>query len=130
MHCTAATRDLAELLLRDSARIQESDAERANRRGYSRHRPARPLYTNADAEKALKQFVTVDWETWFDVGSDTEARFFNAGHILGSGVVEMRTEHAGREVTVVFSGDVGRYDMPLHVDPVPLPRCDALHGYP
>ena len=66
------------------------------------------------------------WSKWLDLGDGVRARFLNAGHILGSGHVEVRCPMGGRERSLVFSGDVGRYEMPLHKDPVPLPRCDAL----
>jgi metallo-beta-lactamase family protein len=85
-----------------------------------------PLYTTQDAERALKQLVVAPWDEWIDLGKGTRARFLNAGHILGSGFVELRVEREGGEAGLCFSGDVGRYDMPLHVDPLPPPACDAL----
>ena len=123
---TAGTRDLAAILLLDSAKIQEEDAEYANRKGFSKHRPALPLYTTEDAERALKQFVAVPYDEWQDLGSGARARFVNAGHILGSAFIELRVPDGAGELALVFSGDVGRYDMPLHVDPLPPPACDAL----
>jgi len=126
VHCTEATADLLEIMLLDSARIQEEDAEYANRKGFSKHKPALPLYTTEDAEKALKLRRPVGYDQWLDLGDGIRARFLNAGHILGSSSVELRLGRGGREVRIVYSGDVGRYDVPLHPDPSPLPRCDVL----
>lgn len=126
VHCTPGTRDLAELLLLDAAKIQEEDAAYANRKGYSKHRPALPLYTSQDAEEALGLMRPVDYETWLSLGEGIRTRFWNAGHILGSALVEVRVARGDGETVLLFSGDVGRYDMPLHPDPKPLPACDVL----
>jgi metallo-beta-lactamase family protein len=126
IHCTKPTRELVDLLLMDSAEIQEEDAAYANRKGFTKHKPALPLYTKKDAREALKHLRVVRYGKWLDLGKGVQARFHNAGHILGSGLVEARVETEGREHTVVFSGDVGRYDFPLHTDPDPLPPCDTL----
>ncbi|MGD8394273.1 MAG: MBL fold metallo-hydrolase [Candidatus Eiseniibacteriota bacterium] len=127
VHCTPATGDLARLLLLDAAHIQEEDAAYANRKGFSKHRPALPLYTRRDVDATLRLMRPVDFETWIDLEHGVRARFLNAGHILGSAMVELEIERPGtRTLRAVFSGDVGRYDMPLHVDPRPLPPCDIL----
>lgn len=127
VHCTRATRDLAELLLMDSARIQEEDAAYANRKGFSKHQPALPLYEQRDVEQALALFKPVGYGVWIELGAGARARFLNAGHILGSAAVEMEIERPSRPTArLVFSGDVGRYAMPLHPDPLPLPDCDTL----
>ncbi len=127
VHATPATADLADLLLRDSAMIQEEDAEYANEKGYSRHRPALPLYTVKDAERALKQFEVVDYGAWTQLSGRMRFRFVHAGHILGSGMVELEVGREGSEpLRCLFSGDLGRYDAPLVPDPsVPNP-CDVL----
>ncbi len=122
VHCTRATLDLAELLLMDSAHIQEEDAAYANRKKFSKHSPAEPLYTAEDAEHALGLLVPHDYEEWFSLEEGIEARFFNAGHILGSAMVELKV---GRR-TIVFSGDLGKDDMPIHPDPKPCPADDIL----
>jgi metallo-beta-lactamase family protein len=124
--CTPGTRDLAEILLLDAAKLQEEDAAYANRQGFSKHRPALPLYTTADAETALGLFSAVPYGRWVDLGRSLRARFVNAGHILGSAIVELETAAGERTMTLVFSGDLGRYDAPLHPDPSPLPACDVL----
>ena len=124
--CTPATRDLIEIMLHDSAKIQEQDAAYANRKGFSKHRPALPLYTGRDVETTLEQVEVREWNEWIECSGALRARFTNAGHILGSGYVEVRTRVGGAERALVFSGDVGRTDMPLHRDPAPLPPCDVL----
>ena len=126
VHCTPATRELARLLLLDAARLQEEDADYANRKGFSKHKPALPLFTAADAEAALGRLVPAPYGAWIEMGDGIRARFHNAGHILGSALVEMRVDRNGRARTLVFSGDVGGYDMPLHPDPAPPPACDVL----
>jgi metallo-beta-lactamase family protein len=126
VHCTPATAELARLLLLDAAKLQEEDADYANRKGFSRHTPALPLFTTADAEAALLRLRPVDYGAWIDLGEGVRARFHNAGHLLGSGMVETRVEQEGRTRTIVFSGDVGGYGMPLHPDPDPPPSCDIL----
>jgi metallo-beta-lactamase family protein len=129
VHCTKAAYALAELMLLDSAKIQEEDARYANKRGFSRHRPALPLYTAEDAHRALELRREVLFNRWLDLGRSgaIRARFLNAGHLLGSAFIELvvRTR-SGREIRLVYSGDVGRFDVPLHLDPRPLPRCDVL----
>lgn len=122
VHCTTATFDLARLLLLDAAKIQEEDAQYANRRGFSKHHPALPLFTVADAEHAFTLMRPVAYGAWLDLGGDVRARFLNVGHILGAAMIELRVGAR----TIVFSGDVGRYDVPLHANPDPPPACDAL----
>jgi metallo-beta-lactamase family protein len=126
VHCTAATRELAALLLADSARLQEEDADYANETGYSRHHPALPLYTLRDAEAAFLLMRPVRYREWIALGDGVRARFLNVGHILGAAMAEVRVAHGDAERCIVFSGDVGRYGVPLHSDPDPLPACDAL----
>ncbi|MCZ6670090.1 MAG: MBL fold metallo-hydrolase [Acidobacteria bacterium] len=127
IHCTRATFDLAKILLLDSAHIQEQDAKYANRKGFSKHRPALPLYTQTDVRKAFEQFRPVPYQEWIDTGRGIRARFLQAGHILGSAMVELEAEgRNGNSTRFLFSGDVGRYDMPLHPDPATPPSSDIL----
>jgi metallo-beta-lactamase family protein len=126
VHATRGTLDLSRLLLMDAAKIQEEDAEFANRHGYSKHRPALPLYTSEDAERALALFTPHDYEQWLEPAPGVRASFRNAGHILGAASVALRLSSGGGAVSIVFSGDVGRYGAPLHSDPDPLPECDVL----
>ncbi len=138
IHCTPCTAELVELMLMDSAHIQEEDASYANKRGYSKHKPAEPLYTSHDAWAALKLLAPTDYGHWLKFGPGVRMRFHNSGHILGAAFVEFRIAHEHLEkapadatvnegeTTIIFSGDIGRYDVPLHVDPDPLPDCDVL----
>ncbi|MEE9264755.1 MAG: MBL fold metallo-hydrolase [Vicinamibacteria bacterium] len=126
VYCTPATLDLVRLLLLDSAKIQEEDANYANRKGFSKHRPALPLYTSADAEAAFELMRPLPYGEWLELGEGVRARFLNVGHILGSAMVEVRMPLGGKEQGIVFSGDVGRYDMPLHSDPSEPPACNLL----
>lgn len=126
IYCTRATYDLSQLMLMDAAKIQEEDAAYANRKGFSKHKPALPLYTSDDAAGALGFMEPVDYGTWLEPADGVRARFLNIGHILGASMIEVHLETGDRELRIVFSGDVGRYDMPLHSDPDPLPRCDVL----
>jgi metallo-beta-lactamase family protein len=126
VYCTSATLDLAKLLLMDAAKIQEEDASYANRKGFSKHRPALPLYTGEDAGAALRLLRPVGYREWLDLGDGVRARFLNVGHILGSAMIEVRLPLGGKETGLVFSGDVGRYGVPLHSDPTEPPACDLL----
>ena len=119
---TQATRDLCGILLPDSGHLLEKDAEFANRHGFSKHRPALPLYTQKDAETALKSFKPVDFNDQRSFGSDTTIRFVPAGHILGAAIVEL----ISGGTKIVFSGDIGRPGSPTMLDPTPVQRADYL----
>jgi metallo-beta-lactamase family protein len=121
---TRNTRALSAIVLPDSGHLQEEDAAYANRSGYSKHRPARPLYTEDDAWGATEQFAAVDWNTEIDVAPGVRATWRRAGHILGSAVVTVRFTDTGR--TVTFSGDLGRPEHPLLRPPDPLPPSDVV----
>lgn len=120
--CTEATRDLCAILLPDSGYLQEKDAEYANRHGFSKHRPALPLYTQEDAEACMERFAPVPFYDERKITDTLSARFLPAGHILGAAIVEVRC--AGR--TVVFSGDLGRPNDATMVDPTPVRHADYL----
>ncbi|MEO3429586.1 MBL fold metallo-hydrolase [Pelagibius sp. CAU 1746] len=120
--CTGGTRDLCEILLPDSGHLQEQDAEFANRHGFSRHRPALPLYTKADAEEALRSFRPMPFHAEREVAEGLSVQFLPGGHILGAAIV--RISCAGR--TVVFSGDLGRPGSATMVDPTAVREADYL----
>lgn len=126
VYTTPASKDLATLLLLDAAKIQEEDAAFANRKGYSKHRPALPLYTSEDAVAACELMQAVPFGEWVEVAVDVRARFLNMGHILGSSMIHVRAGPDGASIDLVFSGDVGRYGVPLHSDPDARPACDFL----
>lgn len=122
--CTGGTRDLLGLLLPDSARIQEEEASFANRRGYSKHAPALPLYTEADAYEALKLVETFGFERPHPIARGVRATFRDAGHILGSASCAFELTSSGQ--LVVFSGDVGRYGAPILKDPARVTQATTL----
>ncbi|NNE44799.1 MAG: MBL fold metallo-hydrolase [Gemmatimonadetes bacterium] len=123
---TPATVDLAKVVLMDAAKIQEEDARYANKRGYSKHKPALPLYTAEDAERALELMRPVRFDEWHSVADGMRARWTNTGHLLGAAMIEVEAEDGGEKRTILFSGDIGRYDRALHLDPAPRPPCDYL----
>mgnify|MGYP002778816684 CR=1 FL=1 len=122
VYCTAATRDLCAILLPDSGHLQEEEAEFANRQGYSRHRPALPLYTRADAERSLESFVPVPLGRAVDLGGGLTYEYRAAGHILGAAMVLLHGE--GR--AVLFSGDLGRPRDPILPAPAVVEEADYL----
>lgn len=119
---TEATRDLCEILLPDSGHLQEREAEFANRHGFSKHKPALPLYTQREAEAALPHFQPEDFGKEIELGAGISARFLPAGHILGAAIIELRVN--GQKV--VFSGDLGRPGSATMVDPTPVGHADYL----
>ncbi|MDE3154964.1 MAG: MBL fold metallo-hydrolase [Acidobacteriota bacterium] len=121
--CTAGTAELCRLVLPDAARIAEEDARSANKHGYSKHRPALPLLTEADAWRAISQLQPVGYERPMPVADGVQVEFLNAGHLLGSSFVRM-TLPDGR--TILFGGDLGRYGRPVLPDPVAVPEADFL----
>lgn len=122
IYCSAATADLCEILLKDSAHIAEKDADYANRKGVTKHKPALPLYTMRDAERALKQLRPIDFggETSLPGGALLKLR--RAGHILGAATAEIRWQ----DRIILFSGDLGRYDDPFMLDPAPVAEADYV----
>jgi metallo-beta-lactamase family protein len=119
---TPATADLLGIMLRDSAHLQEEDAQWANKRGFSRHAPALPLYTVEDAERALPLVNPVPYGKIADLGDGVALVFRDAGHILGSATVELVAD--GKRIA--FTGDMGRYEIPIMRDPLPIPEADYL----
>ncbi len=126
IHCTHATRDLCDILLRDSGHLQEEDANWANKRGFSKHRPALPLYTVADAEKALTHFEPYHYGEDVFLTDSLRVKFKDAGHILGSSFVDVKSIKQGIPKRIVFSGDLGRPARPILRDPVQPFEVDYL----
>jgi metallo-beta-lactamase family protein len=122
IYCTSGTADLLGVVLPDSAHLQEEQAERANRKGYSKHTPALPLYTLEDAQAALRLVEPCGYGRPFAVTPSVTALLRQAGHIVGSATVELQLH--GRRL--VYSGDLGRYDRPILPDPEPVPVADVL----
>jgi metallo-beta-lactamase family protein len=127
VYATTGTADLLTVMLPDSARLQEEDADYANRHHFSKHHPARPLYNEADARRALKLVRGVRYQEEIRLGKSLRASFVPAGHILGSGFVQVEvSEPDAAPFTILFSGDLGRYDEPILQDPTPVPEADYL----
>lgn len=119
---SSPTLDIASIILRDSAKIQEEDAERANREGYTKHNPAEPLYDLKDAEKAISFFEPVPEGEWIELFEDIKARFQYNGHIIGATFIEL--DIYGKRF--VFSGDIGREQDLLMFPPKKPERADVL----
>ena len=126
VYCTAATADLCGLLLPDSGYLQEEDARYANRRGYSKHDPALPLYTKLQAEQALERFEPVEYQKTIEPAAGLRVRWRDAGHLLGSAFLELELKLGGGTVRLVCSGDVGRREIPLLRDPEQPSAADLL----
>jgi len=130
IHCTAATEDIAKIVLTDSARIQVEDARHKQRRhereGRKPPHPVVPLYTVEDADACSSLFDTANYGAACTVADGIEAVFHDAGHILGSSSVELRVRNNGETRKIVFSGDVGRWDSPIIRDPTILEQADYV----
>ena len=124
--CSRGTADLLKILLPDAARLQEEEADYRNRHKLTKHSPALPLYTEQDARETLKliQVVPNNGQS-INIADGITAEFRVAGHILGSSQVLVSSNGAERR-SVLFSGDLGKYDQPIIHDPVPPPACDFL----
>jgi metallo-beta-lactamase family protein len=119
--CTHATADIAQIILLDSAKIQEEDAaykkKRHLREGRKGPYPEEPLYTIADAMEAIKLFEPVEYDEKVEIADGIEAMFHDAGHVLGSSMIKLRFTENGQHRSIVFSGDLGRWDRPMLEDP-------------
>jgi metallo-beta-lactamase family protein len=130
IYCTDATADLVKIILLDSAKIQEEDAEHKRKRHKKEGREAKypeiPLYTVEDAEACFPQFSTVEYKASTNIKDGVEAEFFNAGHVLGSSIIRVRVHLDGQERVVLFSGDVGRPNRPIIEDLAIGQRADYV----
>ena len=122
IYATSATRDVAELILKDSGYLNEKDAYYAIRKGFSKHKPALPLYGVRDAERAMEFFSTVPFDEAVQLPGGATLTFRHAGHIIGAASADI--EWAGRRIA--FSGDLGRYGDPVLYDPDPVPEADYI----
>lgn len=120
--CSHATMEYCGILLPDSGHLQEKDAEYANRYGFSKHKPALPLYTEEEARRSLSALSPVSFDQPQATASGATVRFRRAGHILGAATIQL--DWSG--TTIVFSGDLGRYDDSIMRDPVPVDHADYL----
>jgi metallo-beta-lactamase family protein len=123
--CTPPTQDLCRIILPDAGRLQEEDARQANKHGYSRHQPAEPLFTEADAFRTLQHFQPVGYERPLRIASGIDVEFIDAGHLLGSAFVRTTLAvNGGREI--LFGGDLGRYGRPILPDPTTVEHADVV----
>ncbi|MGI8782379.1 MAG: MBL fold metallo-hydrolase RNA specificity domain-containing protein [Acidobacteriota bacterium] len=127
IYCTRRTHELCKLLLPDSGRLQEEDTEIAIRRGVSRHEQPLPLYTEADALRALQLFRPLPFHQLQQLPDQAAFQFIPAGHIIGSAYVDVRLQHKrSGEIKILFGGDLGGYDVPILNDPEAISETDYL----
>jgi len=126
VYCSKASRGLVSLILEDSAEIQEEQARYARKKGYSRHRDPQPLYTTGDAKKAIRQLETLEFEREHELAPGVRLRLYRAGHLLGAASLAVTAKGGdGERRTWLFSGDVGRYGVPILHDPQPPEEAPA-----
>ncbi len=122
-----ATIELTEILLKDSAHLQEEETEHAKSKKYSRHAEPRSLYTPDDVDPVLKQLKSMPRSGGFDLSPEFHVASFDAGHILGSSSLELTIQEGGKRIVAVFSGDIGRYGQPILKEPMtPASNADVL----
>jgi len=126
VYCTPATADLLSLLLPDSGYLQERDAAFANKKKYSRHDPALPLYTEAEAREVLKYLKTVPYHQLSRLSDSLSFEYLHAGHILGSAMIRLNYKGTGGETILCSTGDLGRSHQPVIKDPETIERADYL----
>ncbi|MCC6462538.1 MAG: MBL fold metallo-hydrolase [Saprospiraceae bacterium] len=126
IYATHATRDLCSIMLLDSAKIQEYDAQYKNRKKPKAEAEVQPLYVVEDVRTALSQFVGYNYEQWFHVHPKVRVMYRDAGHILGSASVTLEIQEGERTIRLGFTGDIGRPNRPILGDPLPLPEADYI----
>lgn len=130
IYCTTATSDIAEIMLLDSAKLQEEDAEfkrrRHEREGRRGPYPEVPLYTIDDAKASLSLFSSVRYGQPVELGDGISATFYDAGHVLGASMIKISIDRRGQERTILFSGDVGRWNRPILRDPTLFGEADYI----
>ncbi len=127
IYCTPATQRLTEVLLEDSAEIQQDDVKYENKRRANEGLPyLKPLYTIEDAKNASSHFVNAEYGEWFRVDESIEAMFSDAGHIIGSACVHLKITENGKTKRITFSGDIGRYRDVILKSPQEFPQADVI----
>lgn len=125
--CTEATKDLAEILLHDSAEIQTYEADSSNKkRGENDGNPYEPLYTPDDVTQCLLQFETVPYDSWVSIDPDIDVLYTATGHLVGSAAITIRVKEGRKRTKILFSGDVGRYRSVLLQPPIEPPQADYI----
>jgi metallo-beta-lactamase family protein len=126
IYCTYPTEELVKILLLDSGKLQEEEAAFARRKGYSKHENPKPLYGIREAEQVFPLLKAFGYTERIKITKDIAITFQDAGHILGSAIVEVHLKGDTQTKTIVFSGDLGRYDQPVFFDPAPIKEADVL----
>ena len=127
IYCTPATKELATVLMEDSAGIQEGDIRYVNKKRAAKGLPfLQPMYTTEDAMEAANQFVAIDYNTWQKIEEGVELQFTDAGHIIGSAAVHLRVQENGNTKKITFSGDVGRYRDIILKSPQTFEQSDVI----
>ncbi|HEY4336411.1 MAG TPA: MBL fold metallo-hydrolase [Puia sp.] len=127
IYCTPATRELTEVLLKDSAGIQEDEIKYINKRRKAEGEPyLQPLYDEDDAKNTSEHFVTVEYGSWFAIDENVSVLYTDAGHIIGSAAVSLKIKEDGKETHLTFSGDVGRYKDVILRSPAVFPQADYI----
>ena len=127
IYCTAATRDLCELMLQDTAFIQEQDVRWYNKKMDRQNKPKiKPLFDMSDAQQVMKLFRTVDYDTPYRLNEEIEIRFTNSGHMLGSAVISVAITENGQTKRIAYTGDLGRLHSHILSTPQAFPQCDYL----
>ena len=130
VYCTPATSEIAQIILLDSAHLQEEDAEfkkkRHEREGRRGRYPEIPLYTIEDAKASFPLFSTVNYGSPVHISNDVEAIFYDAGHVLGSAMINVIVNKEEEKRTIIFSGDVGQWDRPILQDPNVISKADYI----
>lgn len=124
---TDGTLDIARLILTDAAKIQSDDTERENRkRAKAGQKPVKPLFTVSDAEQVFKLFAPRSYNEWFSIADEAKVELVEAGHILGSSSVILVANQNGGRRRLIFSGDLGQWNIPINRDPASIDRADAV----
>ncbi len=126
IYATESTIELAKILLLDSGKLQEEEAEFARKKGYSRHKDPAPLYTRKDAEDVFPLFVGKPFNSSFEIDPKVQVTFYFSGHILGAASVKVKIQGEKQSKTLVFSGDLGRYKDPILYPPTVIPKADVV----
>jgi metallo-beta-lactamase family protein len=126
VYASPATVDLCGILWPDSGHLQEEDARYANKKGFSKHDPALPLYTEVDGIEATRYLEKIPYRQETRIGAQFSFSLIPAGHIFGSNFVQMQVGVNGEKRHLLFSGDLGRYDQPITPDPTPVEETDYL----
>lgn len=125
--CTEPTKDLAEILMYDSAEIQTYEIEYINKRRAAKNlQPYEPLYTSEHVNQALQLFELQQYDNWFEVMEGVQAMFTHTGHLIGSAAIHLRIKEGKKKTTLTFSGDVGRYNSMLLQPPAEFPQADYI----